>query len=128
MQASSTLDVFIVDDSPAIRARLTALLEGMTGMRVTGQADCARDAIAGIRSLNPDCVLLDLNLVGRRSGLEVLRTIHPEIPQIAFVVFTNHSEPQYREVCMRAGAADFLDKSHDLDRLPAVLCGIARQQ
>lgn len=126
MQPNTPLDVFIVDDSPAIRARLVAFLEGMTGMRVAGQADCARDAIARIRSLNPGCVLLDLNLLGR-SGLEVLRTIHPELPGITFVVLTNHAEPQYRQACMRAGAAEFLDKSQDLERLPEVLAGIARQ-
>jgi DNA-binding NarL/FixJ family response regulator len=127
MPASPSTAVFIVDDSPAIRVRLVALLEGIDGMRVAGEADCARDAIARIRVLRPDCVLLDLNLLGR-SGLEVLRTIHPESPDIAFVVLTNHAEPQYRDACMRAGATHFLDKSQDLERLPHVLSGIARQQ
>jgi len=124
MQTTRSLDVFIVDDSPAIRARLVTLLEGMAGARLAVQAQCAGGAIAAIREARPDCVLLDLNLLGR-SGLEVLRAIHPESPEIAFVVLTNHAEPQYRDACMRAGAAEFLDKSRDLDRLPQVLAGIA---
>ena len=125
MHSSPTTQVYIVDDSSEIRMRLAALIERVPGTNVGGQAACASDAIAGIRESGPDCVLLDLNLIGG-SGLEVLRTIHKEAPGIVFIVLTNHAEPQYRNACMKAGAAHFLDKSTEFDRVAELICALSR--
>ena len=116
--------VFIVDDSAAIRTRLNEMLSTMDTFQVVGEAATAPEAIAGIQSTHPDSVLLDLNL-GTRQGLEVLRAIHPGSPEIAFVVLTNHSASQYRKACVAAGAAHFLDKSTEFDRVREVLVQIA---
>jgi two-component system response regulator DevR len=124
MQAQRTNNVFIVDDSVWIRVRLAQALARLPGVALVGEADCAAAAVAGILRTRPDCVLLDLNLMGH-TGLEVMRAICPEAPEIAFVVLTNHSESQYRDACMAAGARYFLDKSQDFDRVPAVLAEIA---
>jgi DNA-binding NarL/FixJ family response regulator len=124
---SHPTEVFIVDDSAQIRTRLAQMLSAMEHVRLIGEADCALEAIGHIRRLRPDCVLLDLNLLGR-SGLEVLRAIHAESPGIAFIVLTNHSEPQYRSACMEAGARYFLDKSSEFERVPELVAGLAPQQ
>ena len=115
---------YIVDDSAAIRGRLAEMLGRIEGVSVVGQASGASEAIEGILKLRPDGVLLDLNLMGR-TGIDVLRTVHPEAPQIVFVVLTNHAEPQYRAACVKAGASYFLDKSCDFERVPAVIAEIA---
>jgi DNA-binding NarL/FixJ family response regulator len=123
MQSERLSTVFIVDDSAPIRTRLAEMLS--TGsFQVVGEAANATDAIAGIRSTHPDSVLLDLNL-GTQQGLDVLRAIHPGSPEIAFVVLTNHSGSQYRKACTEAGAAHFLDKSTEIDRVTDVLTRIA---
>ena len=120
----ATNKVFIVDDSASIRARLSEMLSTIDNVRVVGEAASARDAVAGILRTQPDSVLLDLNLLGR-TGMEVLRTVHPKAPEIVFVVLTNHAEPQYRDACTEAGAAYFLDKSSDFDEIPRVLAEIS---
>jgi DNA-binding NarL/FixJ family response regulator len=124
MQTQRTSPVFIVDDSPLIRARLAEMVTAMSGVRLVGEAASASEAIAGIKRTQPDAVLLDLNLMGR-TGLDVLRAIRPHSPGIVFVVITNHSEPQYRQACLDAGAAYFLDKSSELGRVSGVLAEIA---
>ncbi len=124
METSSLTRVFIVDDSAAIRARLTEMLATMSHVRVVGEADSAREAVAGILRAQPDSVLLDLNLMGR-TGIDVMRTVRPKAPGIVFVVLTNHAEPQYRRVCAEAGAAYFLDKSSEFDRVREVIAEIA---
>ena len=124
MQAASLTQVFIVDDSAAIRARLVEMLSRLDAVRVIGEATNARDAIAGILNLRPDSVVLDLNLYGA-NGLEVLRTVHVRAPEIAFIVLTNHAEAQYRRACSAAGARYFLDKSREFERIPQVLSEIA---
>lgn len=124
MKTARLTQVYIVDDSAAIRARLAEMLGRMSDVRLVGEAAAAPQAVADILALRPDSVLLDLNLNGT-SGMQVLRAIRPQAPEIVFVVLTNHAEPQYRIACERAGAAYFLDKSAEFDRVPAVIAEIA---
>jgi len=124
METNPGNKVFIVDDSPSIRARLAEMLSRIDNVRIVGEAASARDAVAGILRTRPDAVLLDLNLFGR-TGLDVMSTVHPPEPAIVFVVLTNHAEPQYRRACEKAGASYFLDKSSDFDEIPRVIAEIS---
>ena len=126
MQANKHTSVFIVDDSDSIRQRLIAMLESMADVAVVGQARSATEAIDGILATNPDSVLLDLNL-GTSSGMEVLSTVRRQLPIVEFVVLSNHSEPQYRRACAKAGARYFLDKSTEFDCVRTVIAQIAAQ-
>jgi DNA-binding NarL/FixJ family response regulator len=121
---SAPTHIYIVDDSAAIRSRLNQMLGRLASVRVVGEAGSAGQAVTDILALRPHSVLLDLNLNGA-SGMQVLRTIHPQAPEIVFVVLTNHAEPQYRRACERAGAAYFLDKSTEFDQVPGVIAEIA---
>ena len=127
MQNTRPTNVFIVDDSASIRVRLAQLLGRTPGVNVVGEAGSATEAIAGILRSHPDSVLLDLNLMGS-TGLDVMRKVRPHAPEVAFVVLTNHSEPQYRDACLEAGARYFLDKSQDLCRVPGLIQEIGRKQ
>lgn len=117
-------NVYIVDDSATIRHRLVEMLGLMEQVRVVGEAAAAPQAVVDILALRPDSVLLDLDLKGT-SGMQVLHAIHGQAPAIVFVVLTNHSEPQYRRACAQAGAAYFLDKSTEFDRVKHVIAEIA---
>ncbi|HUJ01615.1 MAG TPA: response regulator [Usitatibacter sp.] len=124
METTQVTRVYIVEDSSAIRARLSEMLSRMESVSVVGEADCAREAVCGILRARPDSVLLDLNLMGR-TGFDVMKTVRPKAPEIVFVVLTNHAEPQYRRAATEAGAAYFLDKSREFDRVPQVIAEIA---
>ena len=114
MQAHNPTSVFIVDDSDAIRQRLISMLGTMGNVTIAGEARTASEAIAGIDATHPDVVLLDLKL-GDSSGMDVLRAVNCKLPVASVVVLTNHSEPQYRQACLKAGARYFLDKSNQFD-------------
>ncbi len=116
-------NVFIVEDSAAIRERLIGLLGDIEGVTVVGEADTAQAAIEGILRTKPDSVVLDIQLTGG-SGLEVLRKIHPLAPEVVFIVLTNHSNPQYRRICTEAGASHFLDKSSEFARVMKIIAGL----
>ena len=124
MQTPRPTHLFIVDDSAAIRARLTEMLAGIGDVDVVGEAESSHQAIDGILETRPDSVLLDLNL-GTSSGIDVLRVVRAKAPEIVFIVLTNHSEPQYRTACQRAGARYFLDKSTEFERVREVIAEIA---
>jgi DNA-binding NarL/FixJ family response regulator len=112
--------VFIVDDSPSMRVRLAEILEDIGGIAIVGEAGTPDDAVAGIARAQPTCVLLDYQLEGG-TGLDVLRSVHPQSPEIVFIVLTNHTIGPYRQACMAAGASYFFDKSSEFDRIREVL-------
>ena len=56
---SMKTEIFIVDDMPSMRERLRELVADIDGVEVVGDAGTPAEAIAGILSTHPDCVLLD---------------------------------------------------------------------
>ena len=114
------MTVFLVEDSVEVRNRLRELLRSIAGLTIVGEAASPRDAITGIRHSRPDAVLLDLSLEGG-SGFEVLRDIHPEFPDIVFMVITNNDSPVYAQRAAKLGAAHYFDKSLQQDELVSTL-------
>ena len=111
--------VFITDDSKIVVERLHDLLEDVSGLEVVGEAGNVPDAVLSIQKTNPDAVILDLQMPGG-SGLDVLREIRREHPEVQVLICTNYPYPQYKDECMAAGANYFLDKSADFDKIPTI--------
>jgi len=118
------LNVFIVEDSPPIRERLIELMDEISGVAVVGCAETPTDAIAKIQSARPDCVVLDYQLLGG-TGVDVINALHPNAPDLVFVVLTNHANPKYRRVCLEAGASWFFDKSTEFRKVKEVIARLA---
>ena len=119
--------VFVVEDSRLIRERLVALIGEIDGVEVVGCAEGAPEAVNGILRTSPHAVVLDISLTPG-SGLDVLREVHVKAPAISFIMLTNFSNPQYRRICMDAGASHFLDKSCDMGQVKPLLGAIAAKQ
>ncbi|KQT10837.1 response regulator [Ramlibacter sp. Leaf400] len=113
---TSSLRVFLAEDSLPIRERIAGLLAEQH-MSVVGGAATPCDCIDGILREHPDVVVLDMQLEGG-SGLEVLRAVRRVDPAIAFVVFSNHAQPPYVRRYLADGASSVLDKTLDFQRLP----------
>src|SRR6185503_8654475 len=109
MQAGLTT-VFIVDDSPVVRERLSSMISELSNVNIVGQADIAFEAIESIRKLNPEVVVLDISMPGG-SGLYVLETIRKHRVQSLVLMLTNFGHEQYRQKCLQLGADYFFDKS-----------------
>jgi two-component system response regulator DevR len=119
---ATSLMVFLVEDSLAIRARLAATICAIEGAELVGEAGTVGAAIDGIRATHPGAVILDLQLEDG-SGLEVLRAVHPASPALHVAVLTNYATDQHRRACMDAGAEFFLDKSSDFPRIREIVQG-----
>ena len=120
------MKVFIADDSTAVLERLGDLLKEVPGVQLVGRASDVPQAIRSILKMNPDAVILDLQMPGG-SGLDVLRAIRPTHPSLCVLVCTNFPYPQYREECIAAGANFFLDKSAEFDRIPSIFRDLMEQ-
>ena len=113
--AHPVVRVYLVEDSPILTKLLVGLIEADSSALVVGQADNARAAIAEIRSLNQDLVVLDLHL-REGNGVDVIRALRTADPasSATLVVLTNHSGLPYRKAAREAGADHFFDKSTEI--------------
>ena len=121
---AETTRVYLVEDSPLIRERLVDLLVEIEGVAIAGLADSEAPAIAEILRDRPDTVVLDLRLA-QGSGLNVLRAVHAQAPEITFIVLTAFDSPQYRDTCINAGASYFFDKSSQIPQVRTVIAARA---
>ncbi|MBV8031702.1 MAG: response regulator transcription factor [Betaproteobacteria bacterium] len=114
------MTVFLVEDSPLLRERLSAMLSGIPASVLVGYAETAKDAIEGIVEKKPDVVVLDLSLKDS-NGFDVLRAIRTRAPSADAYVLTNHPIEGFRKVAERLGAKGFFDKSTEFDKLRELL-------
>lgn len=101
--------VLLVEDEPHIAEAIRFIL-GRAGWAVEVEPDGAR-ALARVRALRPDVVVLDLMLPGR-SGLEILTDMRadPALAQLPVLMLTARGQGRDREAAQNAGATAFLAK------------------
>src|SRR5258708_12493920 len=88
------MDVFIADDSRVVIDRMAALLAEIPGVRLVGQEGDVRLALRSIEQLNPQAVILDLQMPGG-SGMDILRAIRGDRPGLTIIISTTLAHPQY---------------------------------
>lgn len=118
--ASEPLRILLVDDHPLVRSGLRALLASMPEMRVVGEAPNGEEAIAQAAELQPDIILMDLNMPGI-NGIEATRRIVQTSPRIGILALTMLEDDASVFAAMRAGARGYLLKGADqVDVLRAI--------
>ncbi len=123
-RAEPRIRVFLADDHLAVRAGIAGLLGDEPEIVVVGGAGDRDTTLHGVIDLAPDLCLLDLQMPG--GGLSLIRTLRAVAPAMAVVVFTMYGAGAYRDHCLAAGAADFLNKGCAPDELSAVIVRAAR--
>ena len=122
--SDAQLGVFIVEDSPVVRARIEEMLAEIPGTFQAGHASAAEQAIRAIHDTHPDIVLLDMHLENG-TGLDVLRAVHPQLPEIAFYMVSSFTPPFYRRAALRLGATAYFDKTCQMAELRHTLASLA---
>ena len=101
--------VYLVDDHPIVRQGLIKLIEQEDNLEVCGEAGNVSDALAAIRKLDPDVILVDISLEDS-NGLELIKMIDDLGLQIPMLVLSMHDESLYAEHALRAGASGYVMK------------------
>jgi DNA-binding NarL/FixJ family response regulator len=114
--------VFIVDDHPLVREGLTNLINGQADLIVCGEANGSSQAIKRIVKARPDVALIDISLENE-SGLELVKHLGSQFPQVALIILSMHDEALYAERALRAGARGYVMK-HETSK--SVLASIRR--
>ena len=120
------MQIYIVEDSAAVRTRLEALLSQVPGASVAGSAAGAAQATREILARRPDMVVLDLNLADG-GGFDVLRALRAQAPEIDVYMLSNFSAYPYRQLAERLGARGFFDKTREFERVREVAADKAQE-
>lgn len=103
------IKVGIVEDDAALRAAFSKLIEGAGEMTLVGTFPSAEDALAGLPDLEPDAVLMDINLPGI-NGIECTRRLKGLAPQVHVVMLTTFDDSERVFESLKAGATGYVLK------------------
>ena len=114
-----TLRVLVVDDHRTFAELLSGALEG-AGMTSVGVASSANEAVALARQLQPDIVVMDIQMP-REDGLTATRRIREVAPDTVIAIVTAHRDPDWVVRSAQAGASAFIPKDGSLAEMLDVL-------
>ncbi len=110
------IKILIVDDHTVVRDGLKAMLERQEDFRVAGEAKNGLEAVDYAKSLEPDVVLMDLRMP-ELDGVEAMRRIRSQDPDIKFIVLTTFDTDEYIFDAIEAGAKGYLMKDASREEL-----------
>ncbi len=110
------ISVLLVDDHLLVRTGIRRLLEDSEQIEIVGEADCGEDSITLVQQLNPDVILMDINMPGI-GGVEACRRILQRDPGQKIIVLTIHNEQTFPKRMLEIGAKGYLTKECEVDEI-----------
>jgi DNA-binding NarL/FixJ family response regulator len=106
---SEQIRILLADDHPVVRDGLAAILGTQSDFEVVGEAGNGRSAIQLVQELNPDLILLDLEMPDM-DGVETLKILRTNNPDVRVIVFTAFDTDERILTAVQAGAQGYLLK------------------
>ncbi len=110
------IKVCIADDHAVVRKGLRRILEEAGGMVVSGEASTGQELLDLLRKESCDVALLDISMPGR-DGLETLKLLKKERPELPVLMLSIYPEEQYAVRALKNGASGYLTKESAPDEL-----------
>jgi len=117
------ISVCIVDDNRDLRNALEEIISMSEGYECVGTIGTAEEAIRQIPDLQPDVVLMDINLGTEESGIDCVRVLKQQVPATNFMMCTVYEEDEKIFQALSAGASGYILKK----TAPARLLGAIRE-
>jgi DNA-binding NarL/FixJ family response regulator len=108
--------ISIVEDIKDVRESLQRLIESTQGFLCLSIYSNAEDALKGLPRVNPDIVLMDINLPGM-SGIECIKRVKAVCPKIQFMMFTIFEDSEQVFEALAAGASGYLLKKTPKEKI-----------
>ncbi|MEA2306333.1 MAG: hypothetical protein QOH43_3613 [Solirubrobacteraceae bacterium] len=120
--------IVLADDHAMVRTGLRLLLDAEEGLEVVAEAGDIEGALRAVLGHKPDVLVLDLNMPGDQTSLEVLPAIPDRSPETRTVVLTMQEDPEFARRALRAGATAYvLKEAADTELVEAVRRAAAGQ-
>jgi DNA-binding NarL/FixJ family response regulator len=121
----STIRVVLADDHPMLRAGIRSRLEKEPGISVVGEAGDGFEALKLVEELEPDVLLLDMEMPGL-SGVETARRLQAQNSPVYVLVLSAYDDWYYVQALLASGAAGYLTKEEAADNVIEAVHGVAR--
>ncbi|MEQ1601971.1 MAG: response regulator transcription factor [Methylophilaceae bacterium] len=119
------IQVLIADDHSILREGLKQILSETEDILVVAEAQTAAEAISLARTTNANIMLLDISLPDR-NGIEALKIIKKDNPQLAVLMLSMHKEDQYAIRSLKAGASGYVSKQSASSELVLAIRTVAK--
>src|SRR5438046_6968671 len=108
--------VLLAEGHVMVRQALAHLINQESDLQVCGQFSDTPTALESLAALKPDLILTDITLKNG-NGLELIKILAVQCPEVPVLVLTMHDESLYAEMALRTGAAGYIMKSEPFDKL-----------
>jgi two-component system, NarL family, invasion response regulator UvrY len=114
------LKILVVDDHALVRSGIRRILQDEPDIELVGEADSAIHGLKRVRGEEWDVVVMDINMPGQ-NGLDVLRLIKLDKPDLPVLILTMYPENQYAMRALKDGASGYVTKASAPDHLIAAI-------
>lgn len=121
------LRIGLVDDHPLFRAGLVAALRNELDLRIVGEAECAEQALALVRTCGVDVAVIDVLMPGV-SGITLAHDLRDAVPACAILGLSSIEEPGLIADMLRAGARGYALKTQPPEELITAIRRVAAGQ
>jgi two-component system NarL family response regulator len=119
-KSSDFIGIMLVDDHPAFRKGIAALIDSEPGLKVVAETGDGREAVELFRRTQPDVVLMDLRLPGM-GGVEATMAIRKEFPDARIIVLTTFDTDEDIYRAIQSGAKSYVLKDTPDDELAVTI-------
>lgn len=119
-----TIRVLLAEDHTIVREGLKALLNATADLEVVGEVEDGRAAVDAVPRLNPDVVVMDLNMP-KLNGVDATREIREKVGAPKVVILSMYDGEEYVRPAIRAGASGYLLKGSGLSDLVKAIRAVA---
>lgn len=122
---TETIRVLIVDDHPMVAEGIQSILESFDDIKVVGTLGNGRDAVDQAARLQPDVILMDLNMPGL-GGLSATELILERLPDTRILILSMHDSPEYISTALSHGAKGYVLKDVPTDEIKQAIDAVMR--
>ena len=119
------LKILLVDDQKFVQLKLQEMLSAETDLQIVGVASDGETAIAQAESLQPDVVLIDIEMP-KMNGIEATKIISQRFPECKILILSSHEQQEYVQKIIAAGADGYVLKSIQTEDLVLAICSVCR--
>ena len=103
------LKILVADDHPIVRQGIKQIIADTTDMVIAGEASSGQEVLAAVMKKPYDVLVLDITMPGL-TGIDILKQLKKDKPELAVLILSIHPEEQYALRTLRAGASCYLTK------------------
>lgn len=115
-----TIKILLVDDHNVVRQSLKMLIDADPEFEVIGEASDGQAALALVKQITPDIILLDL-MIPKLNGLDVTKNVRKSSPKTKIAILSMHSDEAYVVEAFKNGASAYVLKNASSDELMIAL-------